>query len=147
MSGAPRIGGSMSLVKQLRRFGRRFDDCASLRAELEHLRGENDKHIAKHNALVDKLVTTERELERLQGRIDKLLASPRRCDDCPGGDDYKTEVERLREENKRVGDYLAGALDERDRLHRIEEAAREYLNDDQQGADRSALRAALGEEA
>ena len=36
------------------------------------------------------------EVERLQGRIDKLLASPRRCDDCPGGEDYKTEVERLR---------------------------------------------------
>ena len=51
----------------------------------------------------------EAEVERLQGRIDKLLASPRRCDDCPGGEDYKTEVERLRariaeleEENKNL---------------------------------------------
>ena len=43
------------------------------------------------------------ELERLRGRIDKLLASPRRCDDCPGGEDYKTEVERLREELAKHG--------------------------------------------
>ena len=58
MSGAPRIGGSMSLDTH----------------EVEQLTAE---------------------VERLQGRIDKLLASPRRCDDCPGGEDYKAEVERL----------------------------------------------------
>ena len=55
------------------------------------------------------------------------------------------ELERLREENTRVGDYLAGALDERDRHHRIEEAARAFLADRSQGADTTALRAALEE--
>jgi len=37
------------------------------------------------------------ERTELRERIQKLLADPRRCDDCPGGEDYKTEVKRLRE--------------------------------------------------
>jgi len=49
------------------------------------------------------------EVERLNKRVEKLLAHPRRCDDCPGGEDMTeqnadllAEVERLRERADRV---------------------------------------------
>ena len=128
-------------------------------AELERLRGEQDKADAV-------IVYQHSELEHLRARIvdmeEHWAESTRR---------YESELERLREENEALSNELGDAIDQSTerwkriqareqsdaispeylaRLHRIEDAARAYVewaNVIEPTEPFAALRAALEEEA
>jgi uncharacterized coiled-coil DUF342 family protein len=56
------------------------------------------------------------ERDALEVRVERLLAQPHRCDDCPGGEDYKTERDALQVALKEEYDKRIALMWEHDAL-------------------------------
>ena len=108
-------------------------DLDSLLVEIKRLEGELErwklKWIQDTTDLEEERDRLEGEKERLRERVKKLLASPRRCDDCPGGDDLTEEVARLRESRDKhlrwcpTVEEVQGLREENEQLKRENDAS------------------------